>query len=68
MKWTAGRSGRTALNVFGEDDRWIATVYMDTPDQTFRTILKAPEMLELLKVSNDPESKKLVEYIQSGRL
>ena len=68
MKWTAGRSGRTALNVFGEDGKWIATVYTDIPDQTFRTILKAPEMLELLKASDDPKSKKLIGFIESGRL
>lgn len=68
MKWTASRSGGTALNVFGEDGKWIATVYTNTPDQTFRTILKSPEMLELLKASDNPESKKLIGFIETGRL
>ncbi|MGF9909551.1 hypothetical protein [Brevibacillus porteri] len=66
MNWQLNRSGRTGINILSDSGQWIGTLYTSRPDEKVRAIQRSPEMLELLKKSDDPEAKELVRFIEGG--
>lgn len=66
MNWQLSRSGNTGINILAEDGKWIGTLYTPSPNAQVRAVQKAPEMLELLKKSDDQKAKELVKFIERG--